>query len=117
MELVKHHLVLNSSMYGDTSSTLAPVGGAYGAGRFGYSINNTASVATATTGASAATWADLNFDSDYSASAAAGGYELVSVPTSSLTNFDPLAVRGFQLLQVQCNRPYPSICFYFNCWC
>jgi hypothetical protein len=88
---------INSSMYGDTSSTLAPVGGAYGAGRFGYSINNTASIATATTGAAAATWADLNFDSNYSASAAAGGYELVSVPTSSLTNFDPLAVRGFQL--------------------
>jgi hypothetical protein len=41
--------------------------------------------------------ADMNFDSDYSASAAAGEYEYVSVPTSSLTNFDPLAVRGFQL--------------------
>jgi hypothetical protein len=62
---------INSSMYGDTSSTLAPVGGAYGAGRFGYSINNTASIATATTGATAAAWADLNFDSVYSASAAA----------------------------------------------
>jgi hypothetical protein len=66
-----------SSMYGDTSTNFGNTntGGAYGAGRFGYSINNTASVVTATTGATAADWADLNFDSDYSASAAAGGYE------------------------------------------
>ena len=88
-----------TSMYGDASANFGNTntGGAYGAGRFGYSINNTASVATATTGAAAAGWADLNFDSDYSASAVAGEYELVSVATSSLTNFDPLAVRGFQL--------------------
>jgi hypothetical protein len=88
-----------SSMYGDASANFGNTntGGAYGAGRFGYSINDSASVATATTGAAAAEWSDLNFDSVYSASAVAGGYELVSIPTSSLTNFDPLAVRGFQL--------------------
>jgi hypothetical protein len=88
-----------SSMYGDASANFGNTntGGAYGAGRFGYSINDSASVATATTGAAAAEWSDLNFDSVYSASAVAGGYELVSVPTSSLLNFDPLAVRGFQL--------------------
>ena len=88
-----------TSMYGDASANFGNTntGGAYGAGRFGYSINDSASVATATTGASAADWADLNFDSDYSASAAAGEYEYVFVETASLTNFDPLAVRGFQL--------------------
>jgi len=87
------------SMYGDASANFGntATGGAYGAGRFGYSINNTSSVATATSGASAATWANLGFDSDYSASAAAGEYELVSVPTSSLANLDTEAVRGFQL--------------------
>ena len=87
----------NSSMYGDTSSSLAPVGGAYGAGRFGYSIQNTSSlVAPAAT--SSADWADFDFDSDYSASAVAGDYRKVTVNTSSLPNLDTTAVRGFQLL-------------------
>jgi hypothetical protein len=85
----------NSSMYGDTSSSLAPVGGAYGAGRFGYSIQNTSSVVTGTTGSAVATWADLNFDSTYSSSF--GDYEVVSVAVSGLVNQDPTAVRGFQL--------------------
>ena len=89
------------SMYGDQGNA-APfgntnTGGLYGAGRFGYSINDTASVATATTGAAAATWADLNFDSTYSASAANGEFELVTVPTSTLVNLDTTAVRAFQL--------------------
>ena len=89
------------SMYGDTGNAgpfgNTNTGASYGAGRFGYSINDTASIATATTGAAAATWSDLNFDSDYSASAVAGDYELVSVPTSSLPNLDLEAIRGFQL--------------------
>ena len=87
------------SMYGDTGGNLpfgnTNTGGAYGAGRFGYSINNTASIVTATTGAAAATWADLNFDSDYSASF--GTYELVTIPTASIPNFDTEAVRAFVL--------------------
>ena len=87
------------SMYGDASSNFGntSTGGAYGAGRFGYSINNTSSVTAGQTGSAAATWKDLNFDSDYSASVAAGNYEVVSVATSSLTNFDLEAVRAFTL--------------------
>ncbi len=87
------------SMYGDASSNFGNTntGGAYGAGRFGYSINNTSSVVTATTASAPAEWADLNFDSDYSASAVAGDYELVSVDLSDLGNYDETAVRGFQL--------------------
>ena len=77
----KSPFTANTSMYGDASANFGNTntGGAYGAGRFGYSINNTSSAVAGTTGSAAATWADLNFDSDYSASAAAGGYELVSV--------------------------------------
>jgi len=70
-------------------------GGFYGAGRFGYSINNTASVVTATTGAT--DWSDMNFDSDFSASAVAGGYKTVSVALSGLRNYDAEGVRGFSL--------------------
>jgi hypothetical protein len=89
-----------TSMYGDASANFGNTntGGAYGAGRFGYSINNTSSAVAGTTGSAAATWADLNFDSDYSASAAAGGYELVSVALTELgSNYDAEAIRGFQL--------------------
>ncbi len=89
------------SMYGDTGNAgpfgNTNTGGLYGPGRFSYSINDTASLVTATSGAAAATWADLNFDSNYSASAAAGEFEIVTVPTASIPNRDVLAVRAFQM--------------------
>jgi hypothetical protein len=87
------------SVYGDRGGNEpfgnTNTGGLYGAARFGYSTNNTSSVATATTGS--ANWSDMNFDSDFSASAVAGDYNTVSVPTSSLANFDAEGVRGFTL--------------------
>ena len=88
------------SLYGTQTAAEQPFGntnsgGLYGAGRFGYSINNTSSNATATTASAA--WSDLLFDSDYSASAVAGQYKTVSVPTSSLVNLDIESVRAFTL--------------------
>ena len=88
------------SLYGTQTAAEQPFGntnsgGLYGAGRFGYSINNTSSNATATT--ASAGWSDLLFDSDYSASAVAGQYKTVSVPTSSLANLDIESVRAFTL--------------------
>jgi len=94
-------------------STPAADGGLYGAGRFTYSTNNfsasvlltgsangaalptvSASVGTVVT----ASWADLDFDSDYSASQAANQIYKVTVTTASvLTAFDQDAVRGFVL--------------------
>jgi hypothetical protein len=85
-------------------------GGLYGAGRFTYSTNQfSASVpmtgsadggALPTVGAGTASfadasWADLNYDSDMSASIVAGQVYEIVVPTASLTAFDPDAVRGF----------------------
>jgi len=89
------------SMYGDTGSnpTTAPfgntnTGGAYGAGRFGYSINNTSSLTTIFSTASADWYRDFNANGDYSASVA--NYSLFFVQTSSLgSNYDPRAIRGF----------------------
>jgi hypothetical protein len=75
--------------FGNTNS-----GGFYGAGRFGYSINNTSSAVTATQ--ATASWSDLNFDSDFSASAVADGYKVVTVDMSS-KNADFAGVRGFIL--------------------
>lgn len=86
------------SLYGDAGADPfgnTNTGALYGAGRFGYSINNTASVVTATTGA--ADWSDMDFDSDYSASVVAGDYKTVSVALSGLTNYDAEGIRAFAL--------------------
>jgi len=87
----------NGSMYGNTGSSSYPfgntnTGGLYGAGRFGYSINNTGSTFTATS--ASATWgANFNFDSDYSASAVGGQWKAYSVSMPSTTDFE--AARSF----------------------
>ena len=84
----------SGSMYGLTEGASSPSEGLYGAGRFGYSINNTASVFTATV--ATASFAQVNFDSNFSASAAAGDYKAVTVDLSN-TNFDSKAVRAFEI--------------------
>ena len=78
--------------FGNTSE-----GGLYGAGRFGYSINNTQSIVVTGTVASAS-WSDVDFDSNYSASATAATSLLakITVPTSSLPFLDKEAVQSFQ---------------------
>ena len=68
----------------------------YGAGRFGYSINQyTASINTAVTASAA--WADFNFDSNYSASVASYKKVLVPLPigANGLPGYDTNAVRAF----------------------
>jgi len=97
----KNPFTSGGSMFGNRSSsdypfsTPATAGGLYGAGRFGYSVNNTSSVVSVTTGS--ATWATFNFDSDYSASAAAGDYKTLSVTAASLPTLDSEAVRSFTI--------------------
>jgi len=86
-----------SSMYGNTNPGAGadPSGGLYGAGRFGYSINQfSASVGTTV---STASWESLHYDSDLSASVAAGDYTAVSIPAGSLTRPDLKGVRAFAL--------------------
>jgi hypothetical protein len=100
----------NQSLYGGTStsasqypfSTNVPAGGLYGAGKFTYSTNQfSSSFSSSLAGYSATTasWQDVNFDSDLSASIAAGEIKEIVVPSAStlLTGFDPDAVRGFIL--------------------
>ena len=91
-----------SSLYGNSSSDTAPFGnvaegGLYGAGRFSYSIANTQSLTVAgTMTVATATWSDANFDSNYSASIAAGNYSKITVATSSLEFVDKEGVAAFQ---------------------
>ena len=93
----KNPFTAGKSMYGDSGSTSYPfgnnnTGGAYGAGRFGYTINNTSSVAAVTTTGSA-TWATFNFDDNFSASF--GQYKTVNVTLPATTDFN--AARAFTL--------------------
>ena len=88
------------SLYGSSSTAEDPFGntndgGLYGAGRFGYSVNNTASVVTGTT--SSADWSDVNFDSDFSASATGNLLTKIAVPRTSLVNLDTEAIRSFRI--------------------
>ena len=86
------------SLYGDVSGFASndTTGGLYGPGRFGYSINNTSSAVAVTKGT--ATWQDLDFDSDYSASVVAGTIYKSTVAVSSLPLVDQDGVRGFTVV-------------------
>ena len=90
-----------SSLYGNASAegfaSNDTSGGLYGAGRFAYSINTTSSAGVTST-VTNADWADLHFDSDYSASAVAGDYAKVEIADTELASPDSEAVRAFQLV-------------------
>ena len=89
------HFNLNGSLYGanaTTNVTDITSESLYGPGQFGYSINNFSASVTAVTGA-LATWADFNFDSDFSASAASNQWRKLLVPLPSTA--DQNAVRSF----------------------
>jgi len=113
----KNPFASGNSLYGARNAsgqfpfqTTDTTGGLYGAGRFAYTTNQfSASIpltgsanggALPTVGAGtgsfiAATWAEVNFDSSLSASAAGNRIYKITVPTASLTAFDPDAVRAF----------------------
>ncbi|MAO24204.1 MAG: hypothetical protein CMJ25_25915 [Phycisphaerae bacterium] len=92
------------SLYGDTDGNTpfgnGATGGLYGAGRFGYSINNTQSAAYAVASGSVDWYTDLQADSSVSQSYVAGASGQIvklTIPSSSLPNFDERAVKGFYL--------------------
>ena len=109
-----------NSLYGAKNATgqfpfqsTGTTGGLYGAGRFAYSTNqfsasvpltgsaNGGSLPTVGAGTGSfidATWAELSFDSDLSASISAGTVYKITVPTASLSSFDPDGVRAFVVL-------------------
>ena len=86
----------NKSGFGNTNT-----GGLYGAGRYSYSTQLTASGLTSTPTVTTSSWADVNYDGDLSASVSSGALRTINVLTSSFgtvaSTFDQEAVRSFQL--------------------
>ena len=92
-----------NSLYGNKDANNNPFGntnegGLYGSGRFGYSVQNTQSLVSMVAGDySNATWDQLNFNSTFSASAAANQFYAVTIATSSLAFADVQGVKGFNV--------------------
>jgi hypothetical protein len=91
----KNPFAAGDSIYGTPSANFGNLaeGALYGAGRFGYSLNQFSASAAATT--ASVNFADIDFNSDYSASLAAGQLKIVNFPTSSLTAFNVDGIRSF----------------------
>ena len=99
----KNPFTSGDSLYGATSANFGntSTGGLYGAGRFTYSTNQfSSSISSSVSGfaSASATFAEVQFDSDYSSSIVAKTITKVTVPTSSISSdIDTLAVKGFIL--------------------
>ena len=97
----KNPFTSGDSTYGATSANFGntSTGGLYGAGRFTYSTNQFSASAVAVVQATtftSASLSDVNFNSDFSASVAAGSIKKLTVATSSISaDIDTLGVRGF----------------------
>jgi len=95
------------SVFGTTNTADDASGGLYGAGTFGYSINDhssaalyaSASVTANATSCSVddATWADVNHDVALSASAADGTLKKVTVAKAALDGLDTEGIRAFEI--------------------
>jgi hypothetical protein len=74
-----------NSVYGTPSANFGNLaeGALYGAGKFGYSLNQFSASVTAT--AATASFAEVDFNSDYSSSVVAGQVKKLTVATSSLS--------------------------------
>jgi hypothetical protein len=85
---------VGSDVHGDTSGSNDDAsGGLYGAGKFGYSINDRSNTSTTYTSGSV-TWKDVDFEPSLSASF--GNLRKVSFEKSALTRPDMEGVRAFE---------------------
>ena len=106
----------SDSVFGVTETADEASGGLYGAGRFGYSINDaTTGTSTNHTSASialgsAAGLTIVDYDTAFSASIVTAGTNLatVTVPTSSLSGLDTEGVRAFSISGSGITTYYPQ---------
>jgi hypothetical protein len=102
----------NSDVFGNTSASNADAsGGLYGAGKFGYTINDQSvtglTVSQATTG-SAATWKDVEFEPSLSQSIHLGTIKKMVVGAGQFTRPDWNGVRAFELSGSTVTATYPA---------
>jgi hypothetical protein len=92
---------------GDSGFGNAASGGLYGAGRYGYSLNQFSSSVTVTTASdvASASFAQVNFDSNYSSSVAGGTdaalatVKAITIATSSISSsLNPNSVRAISII-------------------
>ena len=116
------------SVFGVTNTTSDPSGGLYGAGRFGYSINEATAAfavsgshtATSTSGSitalSTITGADddsFNYDSKFIAAyTGSTAFKKITVPTAALTNPDLTGVRSFAISGTGISAYFPQFTTY-----
>ena len=79
-----------------TGSDSDPTAGLYGAGAFGYSINESTTGTVATIISSSATWADVDFEPSLSASIAASSLKRYDLPKANFTNPDYEGARAWE---------------------
>ncbi len=108
-----------SSLFGGTGtklgSTDSATGGLYGAGRFGYSINDQSINHITATRAAVSSLSGVNFDANYSASVAAG--EVFTLTTTNLYSassaagnvFDANGARSFTISAASIVTYFPSL--------
>ena len=104
--------VENSDVFGNTSASNADAsGGLYGAGKFGYSINDkstaaqsihASTVGTGTYTSGSVTWKEVEFEPDLSASVAVGnlvddGLMKLTVSTADMTRPDKEGIKAFEV--------------------
>jgi hypothetical protein len=81
---------------GKLGSTDSAVNGLYGEGRYGYSVNSaTAVVASGSFGIENATWAEVGYISELSASAASNSIKKLTVAKTAIANGDFEGIRSF----------------------
>ena len=114
----------NTDIFGNTSSSAdlmqpasqSKAGGLYGAGKFGYSINdqstavqlNTGVVGSATCATSSATWKDVDFEPGLSQSIHLGAIRKVQVSVANFTRPDWNGIRAFELSGSAVTQTYPE---------
>ena len=104
----------NTDVFGNTSASGDPSGGLYGAGKFGYSINDKSVTAldcgepTSNAVTASATWKEVDFEPDLSASVSAGTLLKFSVGAGLFTRPDWNGVRSFELSGSSITATYPA---------
>jgi hypothetical protein len=113
----KNGKTTTESLYGGTGAkfgrTDAVEGGLYGEGQYGYTLAPTASASSIAARITTASWADVGFDSNFSASfntnaSASANFKKLTISSSALTNVDIEAAKLITLADTDIAQVYPQ---------